>query len=163
MMVRIVLRWNFSIIKIKQNAGLIRFIKGVKYGCSFRLGINSECYACLKAISSTLKSVKEIDQKIALHSVHEQLVELQERLLDARDQTSELISQNQELRQQLTIKEEIQHQEDGNILWRIVGGQNKGPYCSTCYGAENKLISLSGNDPGAWHCPKCKNHFHTRQ
>ena len=118
---------------------------------------------CLKAISSTLKSIKEIDQKIALHSVREQLVELQERLLDARDQTSELISQNQELRQQLTIKEEIEHQEDGNILWRIVGGQKKGPYCSTCYGAENKLISLSGNDPGAWHCPKCKNHFHNRQ
>ena len=70
---------------------------------------------CLKAISSTLKSVKEIDQKIALHGIREQLVELEERLLDARDQASELISQNQELRQQLTIKEEIQHQENANI------------------------------------------------
>lgn len=118
---------------------------------------------CLKAISSGLKTVKEIDQKLTLLSVREQLVELQERLLDARDQTSELISQNQELRQQLTIKEEIQHQEDGNILWRVVNGQNKGPYCSTCYGAESKLISLSGNKPGAWHCPKCQNHFQTRQ
>lgn len=97
---------------------------------------------CLKAISSGLKTVKEIDQKLALLSVREQLVELQERLLDARDQTSELIGQNQELRQQLTIKEEIQHQEDGNILWRVVNGQNKGPYCSTCYGAESKLISF---------------------
>lgn len=52
---------------------------------------------CLKAVSSALKTVKEIDQKLALLGVREQLVELQERLLDARDYTSELISQNQEL------------------------------------------------------------------
>lgn len=82
---------------------------------------------CLKAVSSVLKTLKEIDQKLALLGVREQLVELQERLLDARDYTSELISQNQELCQHLTIKEEIQHQEDGNILWRVVDGQNKGP------------------------------------
>lgn len=118
---------------------------------------------CLKGVTSALKSFKELDQKIVLLNVREQLAEFQERLLDARDEAYELMRQNQELRHQLTLKEEIQHQEDGNVLWRIVDGQSKGPYCSTCYGAETKLISLSGDDPDKWHCPKCKNHFHTRK
>jgi len=119
--------------------------------------------ACAKGISSAIKTIKETDQKIALLDIREQLIEMEERLLDARDQTNELISQNQELRLQLTLKEEMRLQEDGNILWRIEDGVKKGPYCSTCYGSEGKLISLSGNDPGTWHCPKCKNHFHTKQ
>lgn len=120
--------------------------------------------SCLKGITSALKSVKEIDQKIIVLNIREQLAELQERLLDARDENNDLMRQNQELRDLLKLRDEIQHQEDGNILWRIVDDKQKGPYCSTCYGADDKLIPLSaGNGEGVWHCPKCKNHFHTRQ
>jgi hypothetical protein len=118
---------------------------------------------CLQGLSTALKMVKETDQKIAQYELKEQLAELKEKLLEARDVTSELILQNQDLSQRLKRKEEMQLQEDGNILWRMEGEEKKGPYCSTCYGAEDKLISLNGSDPGAWNCPKCKNHFHTKQ
>ncbi len=115
--------------------------------------------ACAKWISCIIKTIKKTDQKIALLDVREQLIEMEERLLEARDKTNELISQNQEFRLQLTLKEKMHPQEDGNILWRIENGVKKGPYCSTCYGS----ISLSGNDPDTRHCPKCKNHFYTKQ
>ena len=117
-----------------------------------------------RTVSSAVKTVKETNQKISQLDLREHLAELKEKLLEARDLTSELIRENQDLHEQLKLKEEIQFQEDGNILWRVEGKSKRGPYCSTCYGDENRLISLSGNDdPGTWYCPKCKNHFHTKQ
>jgi|GEM_PF-3312323 len=129
----------------------------------YSLAAIQNAITCFTTLSSSIKSVKEMDQKIASHDIREHLLELQERLLDAKGQMSELIYQNQELKQQLTIKKEILHQEDGNILWRVVDGQKKGPYCSTCYGVASKLIPLSEICLESWNCPHCKNHYRTHQ
>jgi hypothetical protein len=118
---------------------------------------------CLKGVKGALKLIKETDQKLDLQDIRSQLADLQDRLLDAKDQTAKLIYENQGLHQQLAWKNEVQHQEDGNICWRVENCQKKGPYCSTCYGDVDKLIPLSGNDDGKWFCSKCKNHFHTRK
>lgn len=118
---------------------------------------------CLKGVNVAVKLAKETDQRLDLLDMRSQLVDLQECVLEARVQTAKLIYENQELHQQLAWKNEVQHQEDGNICWRIENGQKRGPYCSTCYGDAGKLISLSENGDGSWYCPKCKNHFHTKK
>jgi ribosomal protein L37AE/L43A len=109
-----------------------------------------------KGVSETMKAIKEVEQKIAFLNMREQQVVLMENLLDAKEKISELHAQ-------LILKEQMEHQEDGNILWRIEGQKKCGPYCSTCYGETGKAITLSAGGAGIWHCPKCKNHFHTKQ
>jgi len=118
---------------------------------------------CVRGLSEALKAVKETDNALSMLNIREQLVELKEKLIDAKELAIEQDQEIKKLRNLLQLKDEVQHDEDGNILWRIIEGQKRGPYCSTCYGSEDKLISLSENDPGAWHCPNCENHFHTRQ
>lgn len=120
--------------------------------------------ATLKGMSELLKKSKEIDKAMTQVDMREQLVEVQESLVDAKNKAIELTEENRDLRYQLQLREELHHDRDANILWREKESKKEGPYCSTCHGAENKLISLSGDDEkGSWHCPKCKNFFRTKE
>ncbi len=101
--------------------------------------------------------------RLVLVEIQEQVVEIKEKLVDAKEGTMALQEENLDLRRQLQLIDELEHDEDGNILWRIVQGQKRGPYCSTCNGNEKKQIPLNGDDPGSWNCPNCKNHFTTKQ
>lgn len=119
---------------------------------------------CLQGILGALKTLKEFDKKISTLDFKDQLLELREQLLEARDQTTTLILENQDLREQLLLKDEMRLQEDGNILWRIENGEQKGPYCSACFGKDKITISLNSSaQQGGWHCPVCRNHFNSRQ
>lgn len=115
----------------------------------------------LGGIQATVKAINDANQASTRLEFKEQINDIREQLSDARESAMTLLEENQDLRQQLLLQEELSHQEDGNILWRILNGEKKGPYCSTCYGDLKKLISLSGRNDGAWTCPKCKNHFST--
>jgi hypothetical protein len=117
----------------------------------------------LQGILVAVKKAKEVDQQISALDFKEQLLELKEKLLEARDEANALLQENQDLCARLKLKDEMEHQEDGNIMWRIENSKRHGPYCSTCYGDAGKAITLSERDKGAWDCPRCKNHFNTRQ
>lgn len=116
-----------------------------------------------KAMVSGLKAIKETDKALATVELQEQVIDVREQLVNAKDLITTLLQENQELRSQIQIARELEHDENGNVLWRIEEGRRRGPYCSTCYGAENKIISLSGDDDSSWYCPKCKNHYHTKE
>lgn len=119
---------------------------------------------CLQGILAVVKKSKELDEQLSILDFKDQLIELREKLQDVRDECNALVHENQNLQEQLKLKDEMQHEEDGNIIWRIVGEKRYGPYCSTCYMGEGKAITLSSSsDVGAWNCPKCKNHFNTKQ
>ncbi len=121
-------------------------------------------FSILKSISEVLKKGREIDEAMLIVEIREQMLELQESLVNVKEQTIELMQENQELWKRLQVNNELQHDEDGNILWRVQGDKKSGPYCSTCYGVGEKLISLSkSEDSGSWYCPQCKNRFHTQQ
>ncbi len=75
--------------------------------------------------------------------IRDQVLELQESLVNVKEQAIELMQQNQELRKRLQVNSELQHDEDGNIFWRMDSNKKRGPYCSTCYGVGEKFISLS--------------------
>ncbi|NGX48502.1 MAG: hypothetical protein K940chlam5_00088 [Candidatus Anoxychlamydiales bacterium] len=111
---------------------------------------------CVKVVSEGLKAIKEVDQKLDFLEMKQQLVKLTENLLNAEEKIYELDTK-------LSLQQSIEHQSDGNIMWIIKELKRSGPYCSTCFGDEGKTITLNDNGDGSWNCPKCKNHFHTKQ
>ena len=114
-------------------------------------------------IIAALKKLSEVNKALATIDLQELVVEMRKQFLEAKDCINSLKQENQELRSQLQMKNKLELDEDGNVFWKVHEGQKKGPYCSTCYGDEKKLISLSSSDPGLWRCPKCDNHFSTKR
>ena len=121
------------------------------------LGAIQASLDCAKGISEGMKAVREVDQKLALLDIRDKQIQLIGSLQDAKEKILELNAQ-------LLLREQMEHDPDGNIMWRVVNQKNLGPYCSTCYGDAGKAISLSTRmEKGAWDCPKCKNFFNTHQ
>ncbi|NGX43632.1 MAG: hypothetical protein K940chlam7_01931 [Chlamydiae bacterium] len=116
-----------------------------------------------KTALSGIKSIRDTNAALKTLELRQDMLDLKEQLLAAREATTDLIQENLDLRSQLQAANELEHDENGNILWRVIEGCKRGPYCSTCYGADSKIISLSGDDDGSWFCPGCKNHYHTKE
>ncbi|NGX36397.1 MAG: hypothetical protein K1000chlam1_01243 [Candidatus Anoxychlamydiales bacterium] len=111
---------------------------------------------CAKGVSEGLKAINEVDQKLAFLEMKQKQVMLIESLLNAKEKIYELHTK-------LSLQQSMEHQSDGNIMWKIKELKKSGPYCSTCLGDEKKAITLNDNGDGSWNCPKCKNHFNTKQ
>ena len=109
-----------------------------------------------QGVSEGLKAIKEVNQELNLLDMKQK----QSTLIDSLIDTQKKI---RELQDQLSLQQNMQHQADGNIMWKVEEQKKYGPYCSTCFGNEDKAITLNNNGKGSWSCPKCKNHFHTQQ
>lgn len=120
------------------------------------LDLTKAAYSEIRVIGDTNAALKTID-------LQQDMLDLKEKLLAAREAITNLIQENQELRSQLQTANKLEHNENGNILWRVIEGRKRGPYCSTCYGASRKVISLSSVDDGSWCCPRCKNRYRTNE
>ncbi len=116
-----------------------------------------------KAMFAGLKAVKETNQALSALDLQTQVVEISQELLNAKEVIICLMQQNQDLRAQLKVTSELEHDQASNVLWSVEDGKKRIPYCSTCHGAEAKLIPLSESEPDSWFCPKCRNHFCTKR
>lgn len=108
-----------------------------------------------KSVADGLKTIKEVDQQMALLEVRQQQVTLMGSLQDAREKILELQSQ-------LALQQSLIHDSDGNIYWKSDGQTQGGPYCSTCYCGEGKAMTLTSTGDESWWCQKCKSHFTTK-
>lgn len=116
-----------------------------------------------KAMFSCLKTLKQTDQKLAILDLKDYITKIREQLVNAKDLIINLMQENQELKNQIQIEKELEHDENGNVLWLKKNRLRTGPYCSNCYGAQGKLISLNSRYDGSWGCPSCKNHYYTKE
>ncbi|MDP1835134.1 MAG: hypothetical protein Q8K75_04310 [Chlamydiales bacterium] len=116
-----------------------------------------------KSLFAVLKTIKEVDDRAALLQLQQLSIDLQTKLLDVRDENNSLLEERQNLRRQLQLKDELHFDDDSKVYWRMNKGQKEGPFCSTCYGDEGKVIALYVNDVDSWHCYKCKSHPETSQ
>lgn len=120
------------------------------------LGAIQTSIDCAKGVSEGLKAIKEVDQQLTFLEMRQQQAGLIESLLDAKEKI-------RELHFQLALQEQMEHQPDGNIFWKIDGEKRSGPYCAACYGSVGKAITLSGSEEGnAWDCPVCEGFFATK-
>lgn len=118
---------------------------------------------CVRGLSAVFKTMKDIGKKIDLLKVQRELVGLEESLIKARDEINILLHENQSLREQLKLKEELALDDDSKVLWKIQNGLKLGPFCSTCYGVNQSLIPLHDRKHESWNCPKCLTPFQTKK
>ena len=68
--------------------------------------------------------------------------ELYEKLIEIYDGVDELRSENRQLTERLNLRYNITYNED-NTAFTINDSDNKVPYCSVCYGKDEKLIPIT--------------------
>lgn len=109
---------------------------------------------CAKKMWFALKKLTELKKSFN---------KLQQSLPNLNVESLDLKQENKELLRQLQLKNELQLDNDSKVYWRITSEKKEGPFCSTCYGAESKLIPLHYNGEESWYCSKCKANFQTKK
>ena len=81
--------------------------------------------------------------------------ELVEKMLDLKEQISELREENIALKEKLSEREQYDMVFKDNMYWD--NNKNDGPYCSKCWDENKKAIRLQtrGSDN---YCPSCKSY-----
>ena len=113
-------------------------------------------------IIDTAKDIYELVKKGAT-------IDLQQRLMQLREEALALQEDNIQLRQKVQMLEEQLRQRnepefDGEIYWFPKdGGKKDGPFCQKCFDAEQKLIRLQsgkGEDWSFdWRCSVCGTNY----
>lgn len=102
----------------------------------------------LKSIAKTLREADKIPQ-------YEQILGVQAKLLEQQKLISDLESENKDLRERLTTKENLVAER--NMYWSIKGGNKDGPFCTSCWDSEALLVRLHCSESHRGiQCPKCK-------
>ena len=101
-----------------------------------------------------IKDLYKIFQEAGKIEEYEKIIKLQDDSFRNRERIEELLMENKELRERLTVAGEIKLQNNAYYIGE------RGPFCMHCYDDERKLITLPER-PGfeTLHCPKCKNYF----
>lgn len=115
-------------------------------------------------ISGIIKDILAIAKKIKNNEIVEKVIELQELLLDARENNDSLKQEIKELKEQIKlleqskiIEEELEFSDRGFFVKK--GVIKRVPYCSHCWYTKHKLIPLSQQTTGGWwkyKCGECK-------
>lgn len=106
----------------------------------------------------TVKSAIDLAQKSNDMPLLEKLYEARSLVLDLQDQI-------QELREKVTVLENINELKTKlsfkrNSYWKKIDDKAEdGPYCSTCFDSNSKLIRLIKNFESKYVCNYCKNHI----
>ena len=92
------------------------------------------------------------------------VAELQVQLAQLKSQLAELVEENTRLKEALKKAEAVTPEValKGGLYFKLDGD---GPYCTTCYDSEKKLIRVSEmgevfRSSGRWRCGVCKSHYH---
>lgn len=105
-------------------------------------------YDGLKDAAGVLKEAGKIEQ-------YRQILEVLEKLLEMQKKITELEADNKDLREQLKIKGKLVPKE--NMYYMEVNGDQDGPFCTSCWDSDHKLIRLHiSRDFDSAKCPTCK-------
>lgn len=108
------------------------------------------------AIFDELKSVGKILQEAGKIEQYQQVLEAQQELLEMQKKTQKLEEENTKLRAKFKIKNRLIPEK--NTYWlKKENNFRDGPFCTSCWDAEFKLIRLhKDTDNQELRCPKCK-------
>lgn len=111
-------------------------------------------------ISSIVKDILAIAKKVKNNEIVEKVIDLQELLLNAREDNSNLKDEIKELKDKLNlleqsteIEENLEFSERGFCVKKNV--EKRIPYCSHCWVEKHKLIPLSQQTHGGWWQYSC--------
>ena len=106
-------------------------------------------------IFDELKSVGKVLQEAGKIQQYQQILDAQQKLLEMQRRIAELETDNKKLQEEFEIKETLIP--DGNAYWIQKDGLKDGPFCTSCWDSERKLMRLHESQVSDnLHCPKCK-------
>lgn len=114
-------------------------------------------------IISDIQAIGKILQKADNIELYEKLLTIQEKALDIMKENESLRNENSELKEKLRIKGSLRFGK--NMYYKVDEKENKkdGPFCSSCWDKENKLIRVHKTDgshfASIYWCPVCKTNF----
>jgi len=110
------------------------------------------------SIFDVLKSTAKVLQEAGKIEQYQQILETMEKLLEMQNKIIELESENKDLKEKLSIKENLIY--ENNSYWINDEGKKNGPFCSRCWDKNQELIRIhSMGNSALCRCPECKNHF----
>lgn len=105
-----------------------------------------------------LKDVFVVAQKSNDVEMIQKVISAQEAVINMQDKITKLQSENQKLKEKENMKKKIERYQ-GATLITLKTDNPKIPYCSTCYGNDNKLIQLKIKGD-LYQCLNCKSYFY---
>ena len=105
-----------------------------------------------------LKEVFTAAQKSNDIEMVQKVITAQEEVINMQDKITKLQSENQKLKEKVKLNKNIERYQ-GTTLITLKSDNPKIPYCSTCYGNDNKLIQLKIKGD-LCQCLNCKSYFY---
>lgn len=102
-----------------------------------------------------IKDVANVIQKADNIELYKQLIELSAQALDMQNKIISLNSENEELKKQKDIENNIERHTEPYIT--LKNDTQQILYCSHCYDSERKLIQVKQWDYGEFNCIHCEN------
>lgn len=116
-------------------------------------GAASSIFKTLKEGANAIREAKNLELYERMLAVYGDVMELVEK-------NHELAEDNRALKEQLKNKEQLVH--DGERYWMNRDGKREGPFCSTCWDIDGKLVRMRTwrDDGGALYylCDYCRDH-----
>jgi tRNA(Ile2) C34 agmatinyltransferase TiaS len=109
------------------------------------------------SIMDTAKDVLELVKKGATIELQERLMQLREEALVLQEENIKLKETVQALEKEREIEQELVYEQP--YYWRVKDDQKEGPYCQKCYDSDKHLIRLQAQGQGEWICKACGGHY----
>lgn len=112
-------------------------------------------------IIKTAKEITDLALKGATVDLQERVLQFREEALTMQEENLTLRTRVKKLEEALTIQQELKF--DGSVYWRLTDGDKHGPYCQRCYDVDKKIVQLQRNmdeeQHVGWGCSACKSFF----
>jgi thymidine phosphorylase len=103
-----------------------------------------------------IKDVANVLQQAGNIDLYKQVLGLCEQALEMQNKIACLQNENDNLKKELKIKDDIERQDNFNLFITLKNDNKKIKYCSHCWDAERKLIQIQCLYTGTSCCPYCK-------
>ena len=100
-----------------------------------------------------IKDVAKIVQQADNIDLYRQLLDLGTQALDMQSEIKRLQEENAKLKGDLYRQQNIERH--NGIYITLKEDDRKIPYCSTCYGKDDKMIQMEDAACGEYQCPVC--------
>ena len=106
----------------------------------FDLQTISAALDLLKGIARITKDIKNVELQQQISGLMSKLLEVQQALATMQDENQSLREEIRRLREAEGIKSTLEF--EGDVYWRKAGEKYEGPFCPTCFDANQQLIRL---------------------
>lgn len=120
----------------------------------------SAALASLNAATDIVKGLRAVDRAIAETEVKIKLVDVLDKLTDARMALAtlqeEVLARDRQIRglqEKLDTRAKMVYSQPA--YWQEKDGQRDGPFCPQCYDSAGKVIRLQPAESGVWTCKTC--------